>query len=128
MSPAPVTLFYDGLCPLCSREIAHYRKCDVAAALTFVDVSDPRFDAPRHGLDALTVQRVMHVKVGDELHTGVDAFIAIWQALPRYRWLARLGRAPVVHALLTLGYHVFARIRPWLPRRRPDVCTAQTCK
>jgi predicted DCC family thiol-disulfide oxidoreductase YuxK len=128
MTLPPLTLYYDGLCPLCSREIAHYRKCAAAAPIQFVDITDSTFDASQHGLDPNRVHRVMHVKVGDEVRTGLDAFIAIWLTLPRYRWLARLARMPGVHALLTLGYRAFAAIRPWLPRRKEPLCMKGTCK
>jgi predicted DCC family thiol-disulfide oxidoreductase YuxK len=49
--------------------------------------------------------------------TGVDAFIEIWKVLPGYGWLARTVSIPPVHALAGLGYAVFAKIRPLLPRK-----------
>jgi predicted DCC family thiol-disulfide oxidoreductase YuxK len=123
----PVTLYYDGLCPLCSREIAHYRKKAVGDALRFIDITDLKFDAAEHGLDVKRVHRLMHVKVGDELRVGLDAFIAVWDAIPSYRWLAKAAHLPGLHALLTLGYHTFAAMRPWLPRRKRPLCESGTC-
>jgi predicted DCC family thiol-disulfide oxidoreductase YuxK len=128
MNCPPVTLYYDGLCPLCSREIAHYRKKTGGDALRFIDVTDPKFDAAEQGLDPKRINRVMHVKVGDELRVGVDAFIAVWEAIPSYRRLARIARLPGMHGLLTLGYHFFALPRPWLPRRKRLLCESGKCQ
>jgi predicted DCC family thiol-disulfide oxidoreductase YuxK len=128
MSTPRLTLFYDGLCPLCSLEVAHYRKRAVEGTVAFVDITDPLFDAARHGLDPRRVHEVMHVKVGDELRTGVDAFFALWDVVPGHRWLARLARLPGVYSLLKLLYHGFAKVRPWLPRRRRAECESGSCK
>jgi predicted DCC family thiol-disulfide oxidoreductase YuxK len=128
MNRLPVTLYYDGRCPLCSREIAHYRQKAVGDALRFIDITDPKFDAAEQELDAKRVHRIMHVKVGDELRVGLDAFIAVWDAIPSYRWLAKAARLPGLHALLTIGYHSFAVMRPWLPRRKRPMCESGTCR
>jgi predicted DCC family thiol-disulfide oxidoreductase YuxK len=118
MPQPPLTLFYDGLCPLCSREIAYYRRRLSGADVSFLDITAPDFDAARHGLHPGRVRRVMHVKVGDEVRTGLDAFIAVWQRVPGHAWLARLASRPGVYHLMTGGYHLFALVRPLLPRRR----------
>jgi predicted DCC family thiol-disulfide oxidoreductase YuxK len=127
LNRSTATLFYDGLCPLCSREIAHYRTKFVDDAVQFVDVADPAFDAPAHGLDPVAVHKLMHIKVGDEVRVGLAAFIALWERLPAYRWLARLAKTPGVHFLLNLGYRAFAKVRPWLPRRKGPLCESGTC-
>ncbi len=127
MGPPPLILFYDGLCPLCSREMDHYRKRVKDGSVSFVDITDPTFDAAPHGLDLARLHRVMHVKVGDEVRSGMDAFLAIWDVVPGYRWLAWLARLPGIHVLMTAGYHLFARVRPWLPRRRRTTCESGTC-
>ena len=128
MNPPPITLFYDGLCPLCSREIAHYRAKAVGESLRFVDITDSKFDAAEHGLDAKRIYRTMHVKVGDELRVGVDAFIAVWNAIPSYRWLAKTARLPGLHTAFAVGYYIFALARPWLPRREQPLCDSGTCR
>jgi predicted DCC family thiol-disulfide oxidoreductase YuxK len=126
MSVPHLTLFYDGLCPLCSREIQHYRKRLPPEHTTYLDITAPGFDASAHGLDAKRVHEVMHVKVDDRVYRGVDAFLALWDAIPSHRWLARLARLPGVYSLLRAAYFLFARIRPWLPRRSPP-CEEGTC-
>ena len=127
MKRQDVTLFYDGLCPLCSREVAHYRKHAPAEGLAFVDIADPTFDAASHGLDPLAIHHVMHVKVGDNILTGVDAFLAVWELLPPYRWIVRLARVSVVRWFMKLSYFAYARVRPWLPRRK-QACASETCR
>jgi len=127
MKPSTLTVYYDGLCPLCSREIVHYRKHAPAEGVRFLDITEPGFDAAAHGLDRKRIREVMHVKVGDELRTGIDAFIALWDAIPGHRWLAWFSKLPGAHAVLAIGYRLFARVRPWLPRWRREECTAAGC-
>jgi len=126
--PEPLTLFYDGHCPLCSREIAHYRRKVVDDSVVFVDITDPSFDAAAHGVDARAVHRLLHVKVGDEVRVGTAAFVALWERLPAYRWLARLARTPGIRFLMNVGYRVFAAVRPWLPRRKGPQCETGVCR
>ena len=128
MDTPTLTLFYDGLCPLCAREIAYYRKrAGGDPSVQFLDIAAPGFDAAGHGLDPAKVHREMHVKVGDEVHVGVEAFLAIWRRIPGFAWMARLGGLPFVRPFLRLGYAIFARVRPYLPRRKAD-CDSGACR
>lgn len=118
-------IFYDGLCRACSLEIDHYRKLEGSSRFEFTDITLPGFDASAFGLDPFKVHKVMHVKSPDgKMNQGVDAFIAIWKELPRYQWLARLAKNPVVRATLELGYQGFVIIRPYLPRKKAQDCSA----
>ncbi len=129
MSQPPLTLFYDGLCPLCSREVAHYRRAAAGdAAIGFIDIAAPSFDAASFGLDAARVHKEMHVKEGERVFVGVDAFLAIWRRVPGHRWLLSLSRLPLADLLMRIGYFVFATIRPWLPRRKAADCETGVCR
>lgn len=114
----PLTVLYDGSCPLCRREIAHLRRLAAhrpGAPLDFVDVAS----APCSGLAcerALLLAR-FHVRRADgTLVSGAAAFVLMWSRLPGWRWLARLARVPGVLPLLELAYRTFLRIRPALQR------------
>ena len=127
MTATPITVYYDGLCPLCSREIAHYRARATGAPVSFVDLTKPDFDPLQHGVDAGRAREILHVKVGQELRTGLNAAIAMWEVIPAYRWLGRLARLPVIYGLTNACYRVFARFRPYLQRhlRAADACRLQ---
>src|SRR5438045_3005059 len=55
MNDYPLTLFYDGACPVCSLEMDHLRERSRDGRLVFVDIAAPGFDAARYGatLDAM---------------------------------------------------------------------------
>lgn len=127
MSTPTLTIYYDGLCPLCSREIAYYRRRAAGdAGVVFADITAAGFDAAAHGLDAARVHQVMHVKEGEAAHTGLDAFVAIWRRVGP-RWAARVATLPGIYAILNVGYWLFARLRPLLPRRKP-ACDTGACQ
>ncbi len=112
-------VYYDGLCILCSREIVHYQKQVGAERIEFIDICSAEFDAKSEGLDPFQVHKIMHVRKPDgSLATRVQAFIEIWERLPRYRKLASLAKIKIVNQGLEVGYSLFASIRPLLPRRK----------
>lgn len=115
------TLLYDGACHLCSREIRLYKKHNAKKTIGFVDISAKGFDAKAWGVDPKAVHKHMHVRLADGTYrTGLDAFVAVWQVLPGYGWMARVATTPGVAPVLRLGYKAFAQVRPWLPKRRND--------
>lgn len=111
------TVYYDGSCPLCRFEIAHYQRKDTDGLVRFVDVSqpDPELDGTLSRDQAMAR---LHVKLGNgRMVSGAAAFAAIWQRVPAWRWAARIARVPGVLVLLEIGYRLFLPIRPRLSRQ-----------
>ncbi len=115
----PLTVFYDGGCPVCSREIDRYRRISSVDKLIYVDISDPGFDPQRYGRTLEEFMAEMHAMDADgRFYRGVDAFRALWQGLPvsLYAELGEVLGLPGIHLLARIGYRVFARLRRFLPR------------
>jgi predicted DCC family thiol-disulfide oxidoreductase YuxK len=119
----PLSVYYDGGCPLCRAEIDHYRRSDSADRLAFIDVARGA-PAPELGsdLDREDALRRFHVRTADgRLISGAAAFAQIWRALPRWRWLGRLvdlrilGVRPVL-PIAQLAYRLSLPLRPRLAR------------
>lgn len=115
-----LTVLYDGACPLCSREIAHYRALAgqgrEPAALVFHDVSAPAATLPG-GPTRDELLRRFHVQQADgRMLSGAAAFVALWARLPGWRWLATAARLPGVTMALEAAYRAFLPLRPALQR------------
>ena len=107
-----LTVYFDGGCPLCRREIATYQSLDGAERLSWQDVAqaDERVAPDLSRSDALAR---MHVRTADgELVQGAHAFALMWQAFPKTRWLGRLAATRPALWVLEPLYRGFLRIRP----------------
>ncbi len=119
-SAETLTVLYDGGCPLCRREIAHVqglaqRRPD--SALCFVDISPGGQDACVFAADRDTLLARFHVQRADGSRLdGAAAFVAMWERLPGWRWLAWLARLPGMLTVLEWSYRGFLRVRPTLQR------------
>ena len=115
----PLTVLYDGACPLCRREIGVYRGLQPLqpdAPVCFADVSDTALPLPPGTTREQLLAR-FHVRGRDgQLLSGAQAFLALWAALPGWRWLALAGRLPGAAWVMERGYRLFLRWRPMLQR------------
>ena len=117
--PQPLTVLYDGACPLCRREIGIYRGLEPLRSespVCFTDVSNAALPLPPGTTREQLLAR-FHVRSSDgELLSGAQAFLALWVALPGWRWLARVGRLPGAAWAMERAYRLFLRWRPALQR------------
>lgn len=119
----PLTVLYDGACPLCRREIGVYRGLQPLhpdSPVCFADVSDTAWSLPSALPPGTTREQLLarfHVRGRDgALLSGAQAFLALWAALPGWRWLALAGRLPGAAWVMERGYRFFLRWRPMLQR------------
>jgi len=106
-----LTVWYDGDCPLCRREIALMRRLDRRGAITFVDVAGEAADCP---LDRAALLARFHAREDGIVLSGAAAFAAMWRAIPLLRPLGLLARDRRVLAVLERLYRQFLRARPGL--------------
>jgi predicted DCC family thiol-disulfide oxidoreductase YuxK len=78
-----LTVWHDGACPLCRREIAWVRKLDRRHAIDFIDASEL---APAScPLDRAALLARFHARENGVLVSGAAAFAAMWRAIPVLR-------------------------------------------
>lgn len=108
-----VTVWYDGDCPICVREVALLQRLDAQEAIDFRDISqigrEDDLPAPRQDLLAR-----FHAAENGRLLNGAAAFALVWRNIPRLRWAGKLAASPPVLWGLERAYSVFLRLRPRL--------------
>ena len=101
------TLYYDGQCPLCRREMSRLRAAR-GAAIALVDIHSLGDDTP---VDRHELLRTLHLRRADgQWLRGADANVSAWDNTDKARWLALL-RWPVVRHIVDLGYRLWAAWR-----------------
>jgi predicted DCC family thiol-disulfide oxidoreductase YuxK len=83
------TVYYDGGCPVCTREIAMYRQLSREAALARLHLRGP----------------------DGQLVSGAAAFTGMWREMPRWRWLGVFFGKGWRLAALEGAYRAFLRVR-----------------
>ncbi|MBC87134.1 MAG: hypothetical protein CL677_08120 [Bdellovibrionaceae bacterium] len=126
MDEISLTVFYDGLCPICSKEINTYKKWDDSNLLQLIDISNPEFNAKDYDLNSNEVHEVFHVKdQNGDVFTGVDGFVKIWETLDIFSPLQKVAGSSIGRPVLEFGYKAFARhIRPRITRSQ---CNGEVC-
>ena len=105
-----ITVWFDGSCPLCRREVALMRRLDRDQAVDFIDVGTGDGACPINRAELLNR---FHAREGDgPMLSGAEAFAAMWRALPLLRPFGLLARNPAILAVPERLYRLFLRLRP----------------
>jgi len=104
------TVWFDGSCPLCRREIALMRRLGGDGRIDFVDASGDGA-CP---LDGAALLARFHALENGVMLSGAAAFAAMWRAIPLLRPLGIAARSRRILAGLEWLYGRFLRVRPAL--------------
>lgn len=116
-------VFYDGACPLCSKEVKLYKKLAANdkydTDIEWVDISKSQTELKAEGIKYADAMQLMHVKDASGVHqVGIDAILTIWDQLPYYRKLSKfLKQIPALHPWLKKAYAFFAKHRMKFQKR-----------
>lgn len=107
----PLTLLYDGACPICRIEMDRLAERDRLKRLVFIDIAVPGFDAARYGASLEDMRRLIHAVLPDRtLVSGVAVFRLAYGAIGQGLVFAPTA-LPVLAPLFERAYAVFARNR-----------------
>ena len=108
-----LSVYYDGGCPLCLREINLMRRLDRRERIDFIDVQNPASTCP---LDQETLLARFHARENGQLVSGAAAFAAMWRQIPLLKPLGLIARNRWVLSALEWTYLKFLKVRPRLQR------------
>ena len=110
-----LSVYFDGSCSLCTREIAFYRRCQGAETISWIDASAVSEREVAPGLSKADALARFHVLTAQgEVLSGAAAFSRIWLELPRFRWLGIAGQVRPITWLMEWAYRGFLIFRPAL--------------
>ena len=52
--------------------------------------------------------RRLHVKDNDKVLEGAEAFLYVWQKIPKYRFLYKFFKLPIIFTIFNYGYEIVA--------------------
>ncbi|MBX3653776.1 MAG: DUF393 domain-containing protein [Ramlibacter sp.] len=133
----PLTLFFDGACPICRLEMDRLRERDGLRRLVFTDIATPGFDPSPWGVTLADMQALIHAARPDgSLAVGVEALHLAYSAVGLGHWTVA-GTLPGLRPLASRAYALFASRRyatsallmPWITRitARRALRRAQAC-
>ena len=107
-----ITVFYDGKCGLCAKEINHYKKIAPKHLFYWVDINDnPRVLKKYNISQEMALKRLHALDNNGILHIGVDSFILIWKEIKYFKILAYCVSLPLIKPVMQYLYGKFADIR-----------------
>lgn len=106
-----LTLYFDGACVFCRREMARLGRWDTTGKLAFIDIAEPGFDPQTLGVTLQAMNTLLHGSRPDgSMVVGTDAILEAYSLVGR-GWLVWPLRVRLLRPALSSAYAAFARHR-----------------
>ena len=108
-NPSMISVFFDGKCNLCSKEINYYQRIAPKNTFNWVDITKTPGELDKFEIKLSDGLRLMHVADSNgNISTGVDAFIIMWKQIKYWKILGLFVSLPIVKQIANLLYQYFA--------------------
>ena len=100
-------VYFNNSCKICKAEIDLYKK-EKIQEIDWVDITDNRLATKETSKNSKELLRRLHVKDGEKVLEGADAFLALWKKMPKYKFLYNFFKLPVIFSLFSIVYEIVA--------------------
>ncbi len=100
-------VYFNNSCKICKAEIDLYKK-EKIQEIDWIDITNNDKAENETSKDSKQLLRRLHVKDGDKILEGAEAFLFLWKKIPKYRFLYKFFKLPIVFSLFNFGYEIIA--------------------
>ena len=100
-------VYYNESCNICKAEINLYKKQNIEE-IEWVDITNNIIAEKETCKKDKDLLRRLHVKDGDKIIEGAEAFLYVWKKIPKYRFLYIFFKLPVIFTFFKFGYEIIA--------------------
>ena len=100
-------VYFNNSCNICRTEINLYKKQNIED-IEWVDITDNRTAEIETQKDDKALLRRLHIKNGEKIIGGAEAFLLVWKKIPKYKFLYTFFKTPIIFTLFSLSYEIIA--------------------
>ena len=100
-------VYFNNSCKICKAEIDLYKKEEIEE-IDWVDITDNELAEQETSKDSKQLLRRLHVKDGEKVIGGAEAFLLLWKKMPKYKFLYKFFKLPIIFNILTIVYEIVA--------------------
>ena len=79
-------VYFNNSCKICKAEIDLYKK-EKIDGIDWVDITDNEVAEKETSKDSKQLLRRLHIKDGEKVLGGAEAFLSLWKKMPKYKFL-----------------------------------------
>ena len=100
-------VYFNNSCNICRAEINLYKKQNIED-IEWVDITDNKTAEMETQKDDKALLRRLHVKDGEKVIGGAEAFLLVWKKIPKYKFLYNFFKTPIIFSLFSFSYEIAA--------------------
>ena len=81
---------------------------DLKVQLYWVDITDNKSAEIETQKDDKALLRRLHIKDGEKIIGGAEAFLLVWKKIPKYKFLYTFFKIPIIFTLFSYFYEIIA--------------------
>tara|TARA_Y100000996_G_C22484229_1_gene627512 strand:+ start:861 stop:1208 length:348 start_codon:yes stop_codon:yes gene_type:complete len=100
-------VYFNNSCKICKAEIDLYKKENINE-INWVDITNNSSAENETSKTDKELLRRLHVKDGEKVLQGAEAFLILWKKIPKYRFLYNFFKLPIIFSLFSVVYEIVA--------------------
>ena len=100
-------VYFNNSCKICKAEIDLYKK-EKIQEIDWIDITDNNIATEETTKDNNELLRRLHVKDGEKVLEGAEAFLVLWKKMPKYKFLYNFFKLPIIFSLFSFVYEIVA--------------------
>jgi predicted DCC family thiol-disulfide oxidoreductase YuxK len=102
-----VKVYFNNSCNICRAEINLYKKQNIKD-IEWIDITDNKSAELETQKNDKTLLRRLHIKDGEKVIVGAEAFLLVWKKIPKYKFLYTFFKMPIIFTLFSYFYEIIA--------------------
>jgi len=100
-------VYFNNSCKICKAEIDLYKKENVQE-IHWIDITDNSLAKKETSKNSKELLRRLHVKEGEKISEGAEAFLLVWKKIPKYKFLYNFLKLPIIFNIFSIIYEIVA--------------------
>ena len=100
-------VYFNNSCKICKSEIDLYKK-EKIDGIDWIDITNNEQAEKETSKNDRQLLRRLHVKDDEKVLEGAEAFLFVWKKIPRYKFLYKFFKLPIIFTIFNYGYEIIA--------------------